>query len=62
MDKYTWSLDELYTSFDSEKFKTDYKKLEEDIKAISLWCKENFDTKENASEKCTCNKNQTIHR
>ena len=52
MDKYTWSLDELYTSFDSEKFKTDYKKLKEDIKTISLWCKENFDTKENASKKC----------
>ena len=32
MDKYTWSLDELYTSFNSEKFKNDYKKLEENIK------------------------------
>ena len=52
MDKYTWSLDELYTSFNSKKFKNDYKKLEENIKNITLWCKENFETNENAAEKC----------
>ena len=39
MDKYTWSLDELYTSFDSEKFKNDVEDLKNGIKNINEWCK-----------------------
>jgi len=52
MDKFSWSLDELYTSFDSDKFKNDYVKLESEIKNISAWCKNSFSAAENALEKC----------
>lgn len=51
MDKYTWSLDELYTSFDSEKFKNDVEDLKNGIKNINKWCKENLADNTNALEK-----------
>ena len=51
MDKYTWSLNELYTSFDSEKFKNDVKDLKNGIKNINEWCKENLADNTNALEK-----------
>ena len=51
MDKYTWSLDELYTSFDSEKFKNDVEDLKNGIKNINEWCKENLADNTNALEK-----------
>ena len=51
MDKYAWSLDELYTSFDSEKFKNDLSLLKEYIEKLNLWCKENLFSNENALEK-----------
>ena len=51
MDKYTWSLDELYTSFDSEKFKNDFKNLENSIKDLAKWCESELSSKENALSK-----------
>ena len=51
MDKYTWSLDELYASFDSDEFKSDRKELKNSISEINNWSKENFSSLENPKEK-----------
>lgn len=51
MDKYTWSLDELYTSFDSDEFKSDRRKLEKSILEINKWTGENLLSFENQKEK-----------
>lgn len=42
-----WSLDALYTSFDSEAFKNDLKKSFEMIEEIKEWSEENLKTNEN---------------
>lgn len=46
-----WSLDELYTSFDSEEYRNDLKKLDESIKNFNRWCDENLQSTENPVHK-----------
>ena len=46
-----WSLDALYTSFDSKEFSEDLNKAYGLIDELVQWSKENFQTTENASEK-----------
>ncbi|SHH32131.1 oligoendopeptidase, pepF/M3 family [Caloranaerobacter azorensis DSM 13643] len=46
-----WSLDELYTSFESEDFINDMKKLDSSIKKINDWSEINLNTKDNAIQK-----------
>jgi oligoendopeptidase, pepF/M3 family len=50
MDK-TWSLDELYTSFESDEFKRDYKKFEEGLENFKSWVDKNFTDSEKPVEK-----------
>ncbi|OEF98078.1 oligoendopeptidase F [Vulcanibacillus modesticaldus] len=46
-----WSLDALYTSFDSDQFKSDLEKSIEKITEIKEWVGVNFKDKENAGKK-----------
>ena len=46
-----WSLDELYTSFDSKEFSEDMAKVDELIEKIQKWAKENLDSKDSPREK-----------
>ncbi|MBE3591708.1 MAG: M3 family oligoendopeptidase [Thermoanaerobacter sp.] len=46
-----WSLEKLYTSFDSEEFKKDNEKILSSIEHIKRWCEKNLQTDENAKEK-----------
>ncbi|WP_069649824.1 M3 family oligoendopeptidase [Caloranaerobacter ferrireducens] len=46
-----WSLDELYTSFESENFINDMEKLNSIIKEINNWAELNLNTKDNAIQK-----------
>ncbi|TDT62333.1 pepF/M3 family oligoendopeptidase [Fonticella tunisiensis] len=51
MDNMRWSLDTLYTSFDSEEFREDLKRCDEYIKNIKEWVKNNLSTKDDPVEK-----------
>ena len=46
-----WSLNELYPSFDSEEFKSDFRKCDTMIKEINLFSESNLHSKNNAKEK-----------
>lgn len=46
-----WSLDELYTSFESENFINDIEKLNNIIEKINNWAEVNLNTKENTAQK-----------
>jgi len=46
-----WSLNELYTSFDSKEFKEDMISFENSIKLIKKWAIENCNTSNNSEEK-----------
>lgn len=46
-----WSLDALYTSFESAEFQADMKKLDVEIEEIRNWTEENFKNSENAAAK-----------
>lgn len=46
-----WSLNELYTSFDSKEFKDDLKKCDEKIKVIKEWTKDNLNSTNDATSK-----------
>lgn len=46
-----WSLDELYTSFESEEFKIDFEKFNKEIDNIKSWTKENLGDKKHAVHK-----------
>lgn len=46
-----WSLDALYTSFESVEFKNDFKKFENGIKEIQNWATENLNNYSNVEEK-----------
>ena len=46
-----WSLDELYTSFDSKEFKIDMEKLDEYINIFKKWSKENLNDISGADKK-----------
>ena len=46
-----WSLNELYTSFESDKFKKDLKKCYQQIEEIKAWSEANLASKENAVRK-----------
>ena len=46
-----WSLDELYTSFESEEFRRDLAQSEVRIAEINQWIENNLKTKDNAVEK-----------
>ncbi len=46
-----WSLDALYTSFESAEFKADYERYEKEIERINKWADENLNNQENAVNK-----------
>lgn len=46
-----WSLNELYTSFDSKEFKDDLQKCDEKIKVIKQWAKDNLNSTNDAASK-----------
>ncbi len=46
-----WSLDELYTSFESQEYKRDYEKCLKDIEAIKKWADENLKDTSDAARK-----------
>lgn len=46
-----WNLDNLYVSYESEKFIDDLKNFETTVKDFSSWCNNNFDNVDNAKEK-----------
>jgi pepF/M3 family oligoendopeptidase len=46
-----WSLDALYTSFDSAEFQEDLKKLDREMGQLAAWTQENLHTAENAVSK-----------
>lgn len=46
-----WSLDELYTSFESEELKRDMERCPADIENIKSWAEVNLNSKENAASK-----------
>ncbi|SHF42114.1 M3 family oligoendopeptidase [Caloramator proteoclasticus] len=46
-----WSLDNLYTSFDSREFLEDNSKVLSLIEELKTWSRENFNSQENAQEK-----------
>ncbi|HYF83547.1 MAG TPA: M3 family oligoendopeptidase [Clostridia bacterium] len=46
-----WSLDELYKSFESEKFKKDYEKCVKEIESIKEWAESNLKDSTNAVHK-----------
>lgn len=46
-----WNLDNLYVSYESEKFLDDLKNFEATVKDFSSWCNNNFDNVDNAKEK-----------
>lgn len=46
-----WSLEELYSSFDSKEYKEDFEKLEEIISDFRRWADENLQTKDNPVKK-----------
>ncbi|MDR1703323.1 MAG: M3 family oligoendopeptidase [Clostridiales bacterium] len=46
----TWSLKELYTSFDSAEFKADMEGLEKEIRRFTAWAKENFASRDRETE------------
>lgn len=46
-----WSLNNIYTSFDSEDFKKDMKRFYQFIDESKLWAKENLSSKSNAGKK-----------
>jgi pepF/M3 family oligoendopeptidase len=50
-NKMRWSLDELYTSFDSDSFKEDMNLLDQMINEIREWAKTNLQSHDNAREK-----------
>ncbi|TDX48365.1 M3 family oligoendopeptidase [Orenia marismortui] len=43
-----WSLKELYPSFDSKKFRRDFRRLKDNIDRLILWAKDNLKGKDNA--------------
>ncbi|WP_018249555.1 M3 family oligoendopeptidase [Orenia marismortui] len=43
-----WSLKELYPSFDSKKFRRDFRRLKDNIDRLILWAKDNLKDKDNA--------------
>lgn len=47
----TWSLDELYTSFDSDEFKNDIDKCFKEIKGLKEWAQKELANQENVSSK-----------
>lgn len=51
MDNMRWSLDALYTSFDSKEFREDLERCDEYIKNIKEWVRNNLSTKDNPVEK-----------
>jgi pepF/M3 family oligoendopeptidase len=46
-----WSLDELYTSFESDEFKKDFSALKSEINKLNNWAKENLSTTDNSTKK-----------
>jgi len=46
-----WSLDELYKSFESEKFKKDYEKCCKEIEEIKDWTEDNLKDSNDAAHK-----------
>lgn len=46
-----WSLDSLYTSFESQEFKNDLSKFYEKVDEIKNWTKENLNSTDNAKDK-----------
>lgn len=46
-----WSLNELYSSFDSKEYKEDLRKLDSKIEEYQKWSDENLDSNENVVEK-----------
>ena len=54
-----WNLDDLYTSFESSEFLTDFSNVGQEIADISAWAAENFASLENAGEKLTTYINKT---
>lgn len=55
-----WSLDALYSSFESEEFNNDFKKLETLIEETKKWCEENLVSTENSVEKTEYYLNNSI--
>lgn len=49
--QHRWTLDELYTSFESEKFKNDFTALKTEIDKLNLWAKQNLTTTDNSVKK-----------
>ena len=47
----TWSLKELYASFESPEFKNDVNFIEKNIKALEKWVSESLNSNENAVQK-----------
>jgi oligoendopeptidase F len=46
-----WSLDELYTSFESEELKRDMEKCTSSIEGIKAWAEANLNSTEDAARK-----------
>jgi len=46
-----WSLDELYTSFESQEFNRDMEKLHENINSLKIWTQKRLDSKKHARSK-----------
>lgn len=46
-----WSLERLYTSFDSKEFKKDMEKIDEDISWLKSWTQKKLDSKKHATSK-----------
>ena len=46
-----WNLDNLYTSYESDKFLNDLENFEKVVKDFSKWCNDNFNSTQNTKEK-----------
>lgn len=46
-----WNLERLYTSFESQEYMDDFKKLEEKISELGKWADDNLDTRDEAAKK-----------
>ena len=46
-----WNLDNLYTSYEGDKFLNDLENFEKVVKDFSNWCNDNFNNAQNAKEK-----------
>ena len=46
-----WNLDNLYISYESDKFLNDLENFEKVVKDFSKWCNDNFNSAQNAKEK-----------